>query len=188
MRLLEPFRGALGNPLAPHRSPVSFRARRSTPCAPPRQGGFSLLEAVVTLAILSIGLLGLALLQAQGMQFNTSAYARTQASILAGNIIDRMRVNAANPADYVSSGSDDASPGTCSVSSALDAGNDLDCWYRRLQNTLPGGDGRIELDGKEVTVTVQWRERLGGQQDEDFDPASLEAGDLDRDISVSAVL
>ena len=41
-----------------------------------------MIEALVAILILAIGLLGLAFLQAQGLKFNTSAYARTQASIL----------------------------------------------------------------------------------------------------------
>jgi len=55
--------------------------------------GYSLLEVMIALAVLSIGLLGLASLQVQGMRFNTDSYLRTQATILAYDIIDRMRAN-----------------------------------------------------------------------------------------------
>lgn len=153
------------------------------------QGGFSLLEVLVTLAILSIGLMGLAFLQAQGLHLNTSAYSRTQASILAGDIIDRMRLNAANAGSYVSTSSD-ATPADCDWILAPEAQNDLDCWYGRLQESLPGGDGQITLDGGTglVTVTVSWQERPGGRQDDDFDPNTLTAAQLVQNMSMSVAL
>lgn len=152
-----------------------------------RQSGFSLLEALVTLLILSVALLGLAFLQAQGMQFNTSAYARSQASMLSSDIIDRMRLNAANAAAY-DTGSFSPTPADCDFTSAPDPDNDRDCWYRRLQEALPGGDGSITVNGTLVTVTVSWNERPGAQRDADFDPDTLAAADLVQDMSVSVML
>ena len=43
-----------------------------------REGGFTLLEALVALLVLSIGLLGIAGLMVQGLRYNQDAYARTQ--------------------------------------------------------------------------------------------------------------
>lgn len=153
------------------------------------QGGFSLLEALVTLAILAIGLMGLAFLQAQGLHLNTSAYSRTQASVLASDIIDRMRLNAVNAGSYVSTSSD-ATPADCDWTLGPDAQNDLDCWYGRLQDALPGGDGQITLDAGTgvVTVTVRWQERPGSQQDESFDPNTLTASELIQNMSMSVAL
>ena len=47
--------------------------------------GFTLLETMIALVIFSIGLLGLAGLQATSIKFNQSAYLRTQATFLAGS-------------------------------------------------------------------------------------------------------
>jgi len=152
-----------------------------------RQSGFSLLEALVTLAILSVALLGLAFLQAQGMQMNTSAYARTQASILASDIIDRIRLNTANAGAY-DTGSFSPSPASCTVTGAPDADNDRHCWYSRLQSSLPEGDGTISVNGNVVTVTVSWSERPGATQDDDFDPSSLSGTDLVQNMSMSVSL
>ncbi|HLE93281.1 MAG TPA: type IV pilus modification protein PilV, partial [Sulfuricaulis sp.] len=55
--------------------------------------GFSLIEVLVALLVLSIGLLGLAALQTTSLQYNTGSYFRTQATFLAYDIIDRMRAN-----------------------------------------------------------------------------------------------
>lgn len=57
------------------------------------RGGFSLIEVLVALFVLSIGLLGLAALQTTGLKFNQQSYQRTQAVIQAYDIIDRMRHN-----------------------------------------------------------------------------------------------
>ncbi|MFL6713216.1 MAG: type IV pilus modification protein PilV, partial [Sulfurifustis sp.] len=65
--------------------------------------GFTLVEVLVTLVVLSIGLLGLAMLQLESLKHNTDAYFRTQATMLAYEIIDRMRANvdAARGGSYV---------------------------------------------------------------------------------------
>jgi type IV pilus assembly protein PilV len=74
------------------------------------QQGFSLVEVMVSVLVLSGGLLGLAFLQAQGMKFNAEAYQRTQATVLAYDIIDRLRANptAAHGDAYVVASSADA--------------------------------------------------------------------------------
>jgi type IV pilus modification protein PilV len=59
------------------------------------QRGFTLIEVLVALFVLAIGLLGLAMLQTTGLRFNTNSYSRTQATLLAYDIMDRMRANVA---------------------------------------------------------------------------------------------
>lgn len=169
-----------------HRSSVWGQAV----CAPRHrssQSGFSLLEALVTLLILSIGLMGLALLQAQGMHLNTSAYTRTQASILAGDIIDRMRLNAANAASYDTS-SFSPTPSSCSDTSAPSADNDRNCWYQLLRTSLPGGNGGIAVNSGIVTITVSWVERPGATRGKDFDPSTLTSADLIQQMSMKVAL
>jgi type IV pilus assembly protein PilV len=52
-----------------------------------------MLEVLVTLAILSVGLLGVAALQSIGIKFNHQSYQRTQAVFQAYDILDRIRAN-----------------------------------------------------------------------------------------------
>lgn len=59
----------------------------------PKQSGFSLLEVLVTLVIVSVGLLGVAGLQVTGMRFNTISAQRSIASIEINNFITKMRAN-----------------------------------------------------------------------------------------------
>lgn len=79
-----------------------------------RQRGFSLLEVLVALLVLSIGLLGLAALQTMGLKFNTQSYQRTQAVLNAYDIIDRIR---ANPAGMATGGYDDIDIATAAPTS-----------------------------------------------------------------------
>ena len=60
---------------------------------PTDQRGTTLIEVLIALIVLSIGLLGLALLQVTSVQSNHSAYYRSQATVLAHDLADRMRAN-----------------------------------------------------------------------------------------------
>lgn len=53
----------------------------------------TLIEALVTVVIMSIGLLGLAALQNTSVKFTYDSYLRTQSSMLASDLFDRMRAN-----------------------------------------------------------------------------------------------
>ena len=57
--------------------------------------GFSLLEVLIALLILAVGLLGMASLMLHSMKSNQSSYQRTQASLLAYDMAERLRLNPA---------------------------------------------------------------------------------------------
>ena len=63
------------------------------PCSGCRTDGFTLIEVLVSLVILSIGLLGIAKLMFVSSHANDSAYLRSQATALAYEILDNMRGN-----------------------------------------------------------------------------------------------
>ena len=60
---------------------------------PTQVGGFTLIEVLVSIVILSIGLLGIAKLMLFSSRSNDSAYLRSQATALAYEILDNMRAN-----------------------------------------------------------------------------------------------
>jgi type IV pilus assembly protein PilV len=66
-----------------------------------RQTGFSLIEVLVTIAILMIGLLGLAALQTNATIAEMEAYQRSQALVLVQDMADRIAANKAHAGDYV---------------------------------------------------------------------------------------
>ncbi|MDT8385068.1 MAG: type IV pilus modification protein PilV [Gammaproteobacteria bacterium] len=66
---------------------------RSTTHSRRDHSGFTLIEVLVTVVVVSIGLLGLAGLQINGLRANLSSEARSKATLLASDIIERMRAN-----------------------------------------------------------------------------------------------
>jgi len=134
------------------------------PKGPAAARGFSLIEVLVAVLVLAIGLLGLAALQSTAMKFTDSAASRTQATVLAYDILERMR---ANPDGMGSSAydvdfSDNPTAGTM-------AETDLTQWKADLADDLPSGNGRIQTTDLgqnlyRVTVDVRWDDqRLANQ-------------------------
>jgi type IV pilus assembly protein PilV len=137
-----------------------------------RNHGFSLVEVLVALLVLSIGLLGLAALQTTSLQYNTGSYFRTQATFLAYDIIDRMRANLGAVANSDGNGYDQPTSAnvtagtncdTTACSAAQLALYDVKKWYDRAVATLPeaaNSPPTIQVDtGNVVTITINWRER-----------------------------
>ena len=124
-----------------------------------KQLGFSMLEVLVTMIIVSFGLLGIAGIIANGLKNNQGSYARSQASWLANDIVDRMRANRAVAEGAVNSPYNLAI-GTAATAGASVVANDLTSWRSALTAILPAGTGSVSLDNtnKKVTVTVQWDE------------------------------
>lgn len=127
--------------------------------------GFTLLEFLIALLIVSFGLLGIAAIIANSMKSNQSAYARSQAVILAGDIIDRMRAN------RIAADGGAASPYTSPYNLAIGATpsgggipqSDLTDWRTALAAAFPSGTGSVDVHTttKKVTVVVQWDDSRG---------------------------
>lgn len=128
------------------------------------QNGFTLLEVLVTMVVLSLGLLGYAGLQMASIKNSASAYQRTQATILAYDIIDRMRANRAQAvggAYNIAIGSPPASAGI--------AGDDLVDWKALVGNALPGGDAAINVDATgNALISIEWADKRDRSASENF--------------------
>jgi type IV pilus assembly protein PilV len=135
-----------------------------------KQQGFTLLEVLIALLVLSIGLLGLAALQTTGLRSNEMASMRTTATMLAYDISDRMRANprGTTDGDYVI----DSGPVTVSVTDCTStdcatdelATFDLSQWKTAIAR-LPGGKGDItQTAGPPLvhTITIRWDENRTG--------------------------
>jgi type IV pilus assembly protein PilV len=136
---------------------------------PNRQHGFSLLEVLIALVILSIGLLGLAGLQTFSVKFVHQSYQRTQATLLIYDIVDRMRANgggvaAGNYALALPLGSPaPASPDceTVACTAANMAAYDMSQWYTNVtqRSGLARSNATITTVAPPLyTITVSWRE------------------------------
>jgi len=125
-----------------------------------RARGFTLIEALVALVVLSIGLLGVAALQLTSLRSNHSSAMRSQATFLAYDIIDRMRANREAAVDglYDIALGEEGETGTV-------AGDDLIAWKQNIARTLPAidnagdaepADGSVVRNGDIFTVTIRW--------------------------------
>lgn len=137
-----------------------------------RQRGTTLIEVLVAIIVLSVGLLGMALLQVTSVQSNHSAYYRSQVTILASDLADRMRANrtAALGNAYVFEFSTSSSSHSVSGTQAQ---KDKAEWLNALALTLPEGTGQVEKTGALVTISVRWndnRGRIKAANDADTDP------------------
>ncbi len=126
-----------------------------------RARGFTLIEVLVSLIILSIGLLGLGLLQASSLKSSFSANQRTVATNLAYQMIDMMRANRRLAFRYANINLGDAAavsetgcnrlPVTADIVADDKAG-----WLCQLRRELPGGNADVALAAGIVTVTINW--------------------------------
>jgi type IV pilus assembly protein PilV len=130
-------------------------------------GGFSLLEVLIAIVILSIGMLGLAALQAYSLKTNESANFRTQATSLAYMIVDKMRANqtAVSQGQYLTGFSTVACPAVPRPApvAAPTAAHDLAVWKTQIACQLPDGQGSITFPGPDAdfpggraVVAIQW--------------------------------
>jgi len=135
-----------------------------------RQTAFTLFEVLIAMLVLSIGLLGLASLQAAGMRNNNSAYMRSQASILAYDMADRIRAN--RGADYISALSSAAQVTACLSSPgcapANMAQNDVFEWQKAVGKALPMGTGTITLAVNVYTISISWDDGFSGNAGQTF--------------------
>ncbi len=121
------------------------------------QRGASLVEVMVAVVVLSIGLLGLGLLQAKSLLLNTDAYLRTQATLIANELIEDMRANPT--ANYIIASKPAAVCSSCTTEQKM-ADAAVIRWYNAQESQLPGNTSDIELNGSGLHVlTMKWKER-----------------------------
>ncbi|VAW73885.1 Type IV fimbrial biogenesis protein PilV [hydrothermal vent metagenome] len=132
-----------------------------------RQKGTTLLEVLISVLVLSIGLLGVAGLQTYGLRYNQSAYLRSQATILAYDMVDRMRSNSSGVAagyyNSVSTATLPTDPNCISTGCTnLELANhDIREWanyFVGTQPVLPSANGSVSRNGSIFTVNVSWTE------------------------------
>lgn len=152
-----------------------------------RQAGYSLIEVLIALVILSVGLLGLAALQGEGLRSVGTASIRFQAVQLIEDITASMAANPDGVAELVggafvqhylvdATGTGNAAHACAdglSTNSANDctaqqmAQFDVSLWKTSLAARLPGGNGTIvattnsfgAASNDDFIVTITWTER-----------------------------
>ena len=135
-----------------------------------QQQGLSMIEVLVTIVILTFGLLGLAGLQSRLQLSELESYQRAQGLILLDDMANKIAVNRNNAASYVTGTTIPTGVGvTCPTSTATRKDADLKDWCNALQGASEtssaakvgafiGGRGCVEdLTGGRYLVTVAWQ-------------------------------
>ncbi|MEC9341425.1 MAG: type IV pilus modification protein PilV [Pseudomonadota bacterium] len=132
--------------------------------------GFTLIEVLVALFIFSVGLLGLAGMMGQSLRSNHDAYVRTQASILAYDMMDRMRADAGNVLLYQGADPDPDDLTACDPVNVSPL-NERVCWHDAVKASLPGGSAVVDEnpdDSGQFDIDISWINRSA----ENDDPAT----------------
>jgi type IV pilus assembly protein PilV len=138
----------------------------------PEQDGFTLLEVLIALVVLSIGLLGVSKIQALGLRASADANLRTEATFLANDMIERMRANrpsadsgyyagigyaaidcAIPPAKVCSEGTAGAA-NNCSTTEMAD--EDAFNWFCQVTTRLPNAAVAVSSAAGVYSVQVSW--------------------------------
>ena len=143
-----------------------MKPRSKTPFrrATKRLSGFSLVEVLIALIIMSVGMLGIASLYVHGMQAGRTSMFRHNAVTLAGDIADRIRANPSAGDAYEAD-----TPGTAvdclstNCNAATMASSDIFIWDAQAADSLPGGytinvthnDG---VNPPTYTIAISWPE------------------------------
>lgn len=128
--------------------------------------GTSLLEVLVTIVIMSVGLLGLAKLQLSNLRQQQNALYRAEATFLANDILDSMRVLNSTPSHDKAAHYAVATGSTTAAGPSQVAIDDVSAWKKdRIAQALPGGDGSISVNGRIATIRIEWNDRRPGTPD-----------------------
>ena len=119
--------------------------------------GFTLLEVLATLVLLSVGMLGIATLYLGSLRINQLALHRTQAVTLAADLADRIRANRVAVDAYACGDPCPPGAGGNAVAAA-----DLASWLEQVAGQLPDGTGAVSFTAATIgvparyIVTVRW--------------------------------
>jgi len=126
-----------------------------------RLRGFTLIEVLIALVILSVGMLGIAGLYVHSLKAGSTSMLRHNAVTLAGDVADRIRANPRAGASYAFAGANnncvgggiDCSPGEM-------AANDIFLWDQQAATTMPNGAVNIVFDNSvsppTYQITISW--------------------------------
>lgn len=144
-----------------------------------RMSGFSLIEVMIAVVLVSVGLLGMALLQSTALRAGQSSSDRTTATMLTYQLLDMVRANRRQAASYNLIGeaaftaAGDGRTGACApnaVPPSLQWQADRDMWVCSAVRSLPEARGSVRVTAAtapaggaagvptagQITVTISW--------------------------------
>ena len=137
-----------------------------------RQTGFTLVEAMVSLVVLAVGMLGIAVLYIESLRSGQMSVSYTNAVTLAADMADRIRSNPSAVNNYIGAGNgngtaggdNDCVNGAADCTPAQMALDDLFRWYEDVKTLMPvGRSASVAVVNNppvdEYTITLSWPER-----------------------------
>ena len=136
--------------------------------------GFGMIELLVSLLVLTIGLIGLAALQTHSLQRYQLSYQKSVANSQIQEIAERMRANQAGMAEGAYDVSEmPSSRPTCNKCTPNQiAQRDMYEWNEANKTLLPLGHGMVTSTGKLYTFTIFWEARRTGPIEKNCDSNS----------------
>jgi len=136
------------------------------------KNGFTLVEAMVSLVVLAVGMLGIAALYIESLRSSHMSISYTNAVSLASDMADRIRANSLGINSYIGAGAGNGTAGgnnNCvngpvDCTSAQMAADDLFQWYENVKTLLPvGRSAAVAVANNppvnQYTITLTWPER-----------------------------
>ena len=142
---------------------MTFVSRKGNLSIRRRLHGFTLIEVLIALVIMSVGMLGIAGLYVHSMQAGRTSVLRHNAVTLAGDIADRIRANPRAGGAYGLAGANNncvAGGIDCTINEM--AAHDIFLWDQQAAATLPNGQVNIVFNNGVIPptyqITITWTE------------------------------
>jgi type IV pilus assembly protein PilV len=128
--------------------------------------GFTLVEALVSLVVMSVGMIGIAAMYAQGLGAERTSQYRGIAVNLAADLADRIRSNRLAAGAYAAGAADNACDpaggGGVDCTPAEMAAHDLFLWDQQVTAQLPNGAWQVQFNAGALppsyTMQLNWVE------------------------------
>lgn len=137
---------------------MSLKRGYSTHYRPSRQSGSTLMEVLISLLVLSFGMLGMAGVQGVSLRGNQAAYYRTMATTLSTDIVERLRANLSAVDDGSYNDVTGVATATCftmvGCTDTQMAAQDILDWTASVAAALPLGTAVVCLDSTPTDGTA----------------------------------
>lgn len=122
-----------------------------------QQQGLSLLEVLISVLILTLGLLGVAALQTQALRTSADAQYFQQATQLANDYLERIRANSNNVGQYAVAQTKPNCTAPNLTGSAAE--QDKTLWLQQIACSLPDGTALVVINNQQIRISISWFDR-----------------------------
>lgn len=129
---------------------------------PIKNSGFTLVETLVAMVVISVGMLGIAAMYVEGLRAGKTSIYRTEAINLVSDMADRIRANPTAVAAYGGVGANNNCVNVNDCTPAQLAADDIFRWQQDVGARVPGGVSAIAVVAgvpvNTYTITLRWAE------------------------------